>query len=126
MNPNLHQLAYLQQVCEILADDHKQLAARLGYIEKKIVNKHNIHIRGFDPPKLRRCKRCLAAITPPDVAARRGTIVVRCPLCDLVRKFSASRAKRARKPRGCVDKADKESADENQQQIVEPKRDNQR
>lgn len=83
-------LAYLQQVSELLEDKHKPIAARLGFIAKKIASKHLVHIKGTDSPKLRRCKACQAPITCADVKSKNGSLHVRCPLCGVERKYSTA------------------------------------
>lgn len=89
----LHHLAYLQQVSELIEDKHKPLAARFGFIAKKISSKHMIHIRGFDPPKLRRCKACQAPITCDNIKSKDHSLRVGCSLCGYKRKLSVSSVK---------------------------------
>lgn len=83
-------LAYLQQVSDLLEDKHKPLAARLGYIAKKISTKHLIHTNGADQPKLRRCKACYAPITTDNIKSRRRKLLIHCSLCGFKRKYSIS------------------------------------
>ena len=74
----------------MLEDKHKPLAARLGFIAKKIASKHLVHIKGLDPPKLRRCKACQAPITCEDVKSKRKLLVITCSLCGIKRHYSNS------------------------------------
>lgn len=81
-------LAYLQQVSDLLEDQHKPLAARLGFIASKISSKHLVHVNGADPPKLRRCKACQAPITCDNVRPEARKILVKCSLCGFQRRYS--------------------------------------
>lgn len=90
----LHHLAYLQQVSDILESSCKPLAARLGFIAKKIASKHVIHIKGIDAPKLRRCKACQAPITVSDVKFNRKQIVASCSLCKFQKRYGQQARKR--------------------------------
>lgn len=87
----LAHLAYLQQASDLLEDKHKPLAARLGFIAKKISTKHLVHSNGADPPKLRHCKACQAPITCEDVKSKRKSLNIKCSLCGLTRKYSNSK-----------------------------------
>lgn len=78
-------LAYLQQISEIIEDKHKPLAAQYGYIAKKIALKNLVSITGSDPPKLKRCKACQAPINCDNVRTKKKKIVVTCSLCKYSR-----------------------------------------
>lgn len=90
-------LAYLQQVSEILEDEHKRLAARLGYIAKKISAKYVIHVNGVDTPKLRRCKVCQSQITLGEIHYKSKTIHIKCSLCGTQRRYPVAKKKKGRK-----------------------------
>lgn len=85
---NLYHLSYLQQASELLEDEHKPVAAKLGYIAKKVAARFTIHTQGADPPKLRRCKACQAPITSGDLRVADKRLVARCSLCGFKRHFS--------------------------------------
>lgn len=77
------QLSYLEQLSELLEDKYKSQCARLGYISKQIREKHVVHVKGADPPKIKHCKSCQAMITCNDVISRRRhKILIKCPLCN--------------------------------------------
>lgn len=86
MGQQLH-LSYLQQVSDLLQDKHKRLAARLGYIAKKIQQKHVVHIKGIDAPRLRKCKACQGPLNVEDIRHEVQWIVVKCPLCSLTKRY---------------------------------------
>lgn len=81
-------LSYLQQVSDLLENEHKPLAARLSFIAKKISSKHQIHINGADVPKLRHCKACQAPITCDNIRSKSKSLVVKCSLCGFTKSYS--------------------------------------
>lgn len=90
-------LAYLQDISDILEANHKPLAARLGFIAKKISCKHLVHIKGSEPSKLRRCKSCQAPITSDNVKSKDKALKVTCSLCGFSRHFSVNQSDKAKK-----------------------------
>lgn len=86
MGQYLH-LSYLQQVSDLLRSEHLGLAARLGYIAKKIQQKHLVHIKGIDAPRLRKCKTCQAPLNVEDIRHEQQWILVKCPLCGLIKRY---------------------------------------
>lgn len=84
---NLNHLSYLQQVSDLIEDDHKSLAAHYGYIAKKIASKNVIHLSGIDPSRLRHCAACQAPITSRDLKNDKGKLNVKCTLCGLKRSY---------------------------------------
>lgn len=78
-------LAYLQQISDLIEDKHKPLAAQYGYIAKKIALKSVVSIKGSDPPKSRRCKACQAPITCDNVKIKKKKIFASCSLCGYSR-----------------------------------------
>lgn len=87
-NTTNHHLSYLQQLSDLLEDKHKPLAARFGYIAKKIASKHVVHINGADPPKLRHCFCCHAPITSSDVRCNGAKLFIECSLCGQRRRYN--------------------------------------
>lgn len=83
---HLH-LSYLQQVSDLLEDQHKPLAAKLGYIAKKIASKHVVHTSGTDSLKLRHCQSCQAPITCTDTKCDKGKLILKCSLCGNTRRY---------------------------------------
>lgn len=100
-------LAYLQQVSDLVESHSKPLAARLGFIAKKICAKHTVHISGLDAPKLRKCKACYAPITVDDIKFQDKQLLVKCSLCGIQRRYgqkissrkSTRRTKEEKKPK---------------------------
>lgn len=84
-------LSYLHQVSDLLQDKLKSQAARLGHIAKEVQLKYVVHIRGSDPPKLRRCKACQSPLGCDNIGVKGSFIEAKCPLCGLRKKFSSSR-----------------------------------
>lgn len=86
-NPTYLHLSYLQQLSDLLEDKHKTQAARLNYIAKQICEKHVVHISGYDPPKLKRCKACQAPILSDDLLIENKMLVKKCSLCGFKRRY---------------------------------------
>lgn len=90
---HLH-LQYLDTLSEVLGDKHPSQAARLGYIAKQVCEKHVVHIRGVDAPKLLRCKACRAFINIDSIKSTKSkTIEVRCNLCNQSRFYGLTKKK---------------------------------
>lgn len=83
-----NQLSYLQQASDILQDKYKRLAARLGYTAKLIQLGHQVHVKGIDAPRLRRCKACHAPLGFDNIRHEERWLYIKCSLCGVQRKYS--------------------------------------
>lgn len=109
-------LAYLQQLSQLLGHQHKNLAGRLGYIAKKISQKHVVHTNGADLPKLFLCKACQTPVDVRDVQSKGKKTILKCPSCGFKRSYSNSRVRPNKKASKKKNKTTKDSHDKQQQQ----------
>lgn len=80
-------LQYLQQLSDMIEDDHKNLAANYGHIMKSIMEKNLVHVNGKDSPKLRRCKACHGPINAENLGFKNKKVQLTCPLCATTRTY---------------------------------------